>query len=331
MRSFAGSNSTVASRFQCSSHVATTPDLLMLLAQRNPSTTWEPIRFDIEGRYVLWVWFKPAAVPDGMMFVIPVLLFSEPSVAPRLSVRQLVAATGLDPAQIHCWMLNGMNFDAAGGHSPVLDQLLPAPASSNLELTVWMVPWPPTPWPGIAPPPQAYPGSRHVTGGYAAGGSSIEDVQLLDAMESCWNGVVQLEVRVATIRKDLGSSIARLNSLNRDLSSDERRTCDSKDLQEWSDARRWLRDSISVLSRSVKEIDVGTTSGAGQRNRFEELHRKYVEPKIPFPGLVQAVNEFESYRKILQNVLSSAQANMTRAGRDAETRATEFSNGSEPK
>ena len=130
-----------------------------------------------------------------------------------------------------------------------------------------------------------------------------------------------MEVRIASIRKELGGNISRLNSLNRDLNSDERRTCDSKDLQAWTDARRWLRDSISSLSRSVKEIDTGITSGAGQRHKFEEIYRKYIIPKVPFAGVAQSVNEFESYRKTMQNVLSAAQASIAKSGREAESRA----------
>jgi len=66
---------------------------------------------------------------------------------------------------------------------------------------------------------------------------------------------------------------------------------------------------------------VGTTSGAGQRHKFEEIYRKYAVPRRPFAGLAQSVNEFESYKKTVQNVLASAQANIARAGRDAEQRA----------
>ncbi|WP_010581847.1 hypothetical protein [Schlesneria paludicola] len=295
---------------------------MLLLAQRNPSVSWEPVRLDPSGQFTLWAWFRPVAIPGGLMLVIPAPLFAEPTVAAFLTVRQVVAAAGLDSSQILCWSLGGMNFDSAGGHSPLLDQRLLAPvAGGNLEMTVWMAPLPAAPWPVQAPMMPDYGQAAMSQPAVASQSVSAQDWQMLDAMDSCWNGVVQLEVRVATIRKELGSGISRLNSLNRDLSSDERRTCDSKDLQEWADARRWLRDSISVLSRSVKEIDTGTTSGAGRRHRFEEIHRNHVVPRVPLPGMTQLVNEFETYRKILQNVLAAAQANVARAGRDAENRA----------
>lgn len=293
----------------------------MLLEQRPPSANWEPVPLDPSGQRIVWAWFRPPALPSGLILAIPASLFADAAVMPRLSVRQLVAASGLDPMMILCWTVNAMSFDAQGGASPLLDQLLPQPtADGNLEVTIWMAPFPQPAWPGFpAQGMQMAPGATQAA--FAPVGASDSDPRLLDAIDSCWNAIVILETRVSSIRKELSSSLARLNSLNRDLSSDERRTCDSRDIQDWSDARRWLRDSISVLSRSVKEIDVGTTSGAGKRNRFEEIYQTQIVPRIPFPGLMQAVNEFESYRKIIQTVLASAQASISKAGRDAEQRA----------
>ena len=293
----------------------------MILSQRLPSTTWEPLPLDPQAQHVVWVWFRPATVPYGLMYVIPPGVFAEPSVASRRSVRFLVAATGLGEDRILYWSLNGMSYDAAAGSSPLLDQPLPSPAGRNLELSVWLEP---PQYPTLEMPPAAagYTGPATGLPMVASGGSASDgDIRLLDAIESNWNNILQMEVRIASIRKELASNISRLNSLNRDLNSDERRTCDSKDISAWADARRWLRDSISTLSRSVKEIDVGTTSGAGQRHKFEEIYRKYVAPRTPFAGLSQAVNEFEAHHKRVQTVLASAQANIARAGRDAEQRA----------
>ena len=293
----------------------------MLVVQRNPSVNWEPVPLDSAGQFVVWAWFRPAALPTGLMVVVPAAALAEPSLAVCLTVRQLVAAAGLDPGQILGWAVGGMNFDSAGGTSPFLDQNLPSPPNgANLEISIWMTPLQQPAWPVAPQITNGYP-TPAAQPGFASAGVSTEDGQLLEAMESCWNGVAQLEVRVGSVRKELGTSIARLNSINRDLNSDERRFCDSSDLQDWADARRWLRDSVLVLSKSVKEIDVGTTSGAGKRHVFDELYRNHVMPRIPFPGMMQAVNEFDTYRKILQNVLASAQANLARAGRDAENRA----------
>ena len=198
----------------------------------------------------------------------------------------------------------------------------PLPLDSSGQHVAWV--WWIEPAQSFAIPPMVTAAPTAAIGQqtYASGGAaSGSDARSLEAIDSHWGAILQMEVRIASIRKELGGNISRLNSLNRDLNSDERRTCDSKDLQAWTDARRWLRDSISSLSRSVKEIDTGITSGAGQRHKFEEIYRKYVIPKVPFAGVAQSVNEFESYRKTMQNVLSAAQASIAKSGREAESRA----------
>lgn len=297
----------------------------MLLSQKNPSLSWEPVAVDRSAQLVFWAWFRPAAIPTGMMFTIPATLFAEPTTTAALSIRRLVACAGLDPSQIVCWAINGMNFDAVGGASPFLDQVLPRPQhAGNLDVSIWMLVAVQPQWPTPIPFPPAYASTPPVQTGYGAGTISNEDQQLLDLIESNWKDVIALEVRVASLRKDIGAVSARLSSLNRDLSSHERLACTTKDLGDWSDCRRGLRDALTVMSRSVKEIDLGTTSGAGRRHQFEEIHRNHVVLRLPFPGIKQAVNEFETYRKILQSVIGAAQASLTRGGRDAEMKATAF-------
>lgn len=287
----------------------------MLLAHKSPSLNWEPIAVDSTGQQVVWVWFRPPNIPYGLMLVVPFPLVADSQSLSRSTLRQLTALTGVTEERILYWTLGGITYDGVGGTSPLLDQPLPVPPpGTNLDFSVWIEPAP-TAAAAIAAPTM-------MSANYGASpGSSNSDSRLLEAIESTWNAILQMETRITSIRKELASNLSRLNSLNRDLNSDERRTCDSKDIQAWTDARRWLRDSISTLSRSVKEIDVGTTSGAGQRHKFEEIYRKYAVPRKPFAGLAQSVNEFESYKKTVQNVLASAQANIARAGRDAEQRA----------
>lgn len=303
----------------------------MLLSQRNPSLNWEPVPVDPSGQSVAWAWFRPATIPTGMMFAIPASLFADMNIVAGLSLRRLVALAGLDPGQILCWTVNGMNFDAVGGTSPLLDQILPFPANgTNLDVSIWMAAIPQPGWPvgyaGTATYSQqfaGYPGYGVATNAMPVAISS-EDQLLLEAIESNWKDIIALDVRVSSLRKEIGSVSARLGSLNRDLSSHERLACSTKDIGEWADCRRALRDAMLIMSRSVKEIDLGTTSGAGRRHQFEEIHENHVVQRKPFPGIQQAVNEFETYRKILQSVIGAAQASLSRGGRDAEMKAGSF-------
>ena len=297
----------------------------MQLSQRSPSLNWEAVPINPSGQRMAWAWFRPAAIPTGIMFLIPAELFADASVVAGLSLRRLIAFAGLDPGQILCWTVNGMNFDAIGGGSPLLDQILPSPpAGGSLSVSVWMAVTPHPAWPTAPQYAPAYSGPVRGTPAYGAGAISTDDQHLLDAIEANWKDVLALEVRIGSLRKEIGSVTARLGSLNRDLNSHERLVCTSKDLGDWADCRRALRDATMVMARSVKEIDLGTTSGAGKRHQFEEIHRNHVVLRMPFPEIKQAVNEFETYRKILQSVIGAAQASLSRGGREAEMHANSF-------
>jgi hypothetical protein len=297
----------------------------MLLSQRNPSANWEPVPVDPSGQSVVWTWFRPVAVPTGLIIAIPAALFADSRIVAGLSLRRLVALTGLEPGQILCWTINGVNFDAMSGTSVLLDQILPYPPhAGNLEVSIWMAPIPQPAWPIISAYPVEYSAPMMGNPAYGAATISSEDQLLLEAIESSWKDVIALEVRVASIRKEIGSVTTRLSSLNRDLSSHERLVCSTKDIGDWADCRRALRDAITIMARSIKEIDLGTTSGAGRRHQFEEIHQNHVVMRLPFPGIKQAVNEFETYRKILHSVIGAAQASLSRGGREAEMRASSF-------
>jgi hypothetical protein len=247
------------------------------------------------------------------MIVVPAAIMADPRLATMLTVRILTAAAGLEATHVLGWSVNGVIYDAAAGTSPLLDHPLPAGPDGQLQLTVWMQAIAgQVPYAAMLPPQMPAQASRAATS---------SDERIFAAIDASWNSIRQLETKVNSVRKQLDQSMTRLGSLNRDLSPEERRASDNKDTKDWLDARRWLRDSLATLSRFVKEIDMGTTSGAGQRHYFEDLHRQYVVPRIPFAGMEQVALEFESHAKILQNLVASAQAGLTKAGRDAEQRA----------
>jgi hypothetical protein len=126
---------------------------------------------------------------------------------------------------------------------------------------------------------------------------------------------------MAAARQQLLGLQQRITSLNRDLSPEQRASADSLDKRDWHDARRWLRDAASSISRDLRDHDIGITSGAGARTRFERIYMDFVTPRRPFAGLVQVQKEFEAHRRTTQNLLSSMQQTLTNAARDGEHRA----------
>src|SRR5437868_3442280 len=167
----------------CRSHLVVGKSM-MLLSQRNPSVNWEPVPVDQSRQLFAWAWFRPAAIPTGMMLLVPAALFADSTTVAGLSLRRVVAATGLDPSQIICWTVNGMNFDAMGGTSVLLDQILPSPPNGvNLEVSVWMGMAAQPAWPVVQNYPAQYQAPAAAAAVPYAGSISPEDELLLAAIE----------------------------------------------------------------------------------------------------------------------------------------------------
>ena len=146
------------------------------------------------------------------------------------------------------------------------------------------------------------------------------------AIEADWNAIVKLERQLSAARKQLTGTFNRLNALNRDFTPDERRIADNLDVTDWVDARRWLRDAASKVHKLVKAHDVGVTSMAGQRTRFETIYEQSIVPRRPIEGLDQIRRDFDSHRKTAQHLLNNMVAANDAAVRDGEGRARRILN-----
>lgn len=83
----------------------------------------------------LWAWFKPAAVPQGLIVRIP----DEASQAQSLTLRTVLHLTGVDSTWVAMWQVYGMAYPGMNGANPLLDQPLPtlvAGADPNLVVFV---------------------------------------------------------------------------------------------------------------------------------------------------------------------------------------------------
>ncbi len=222
-------------------------------------------------------------------------------------------ASGLAAETFAGWTVGGVTYDAMSGRNPLLDQPLPSvPQGLTIALRCAAIPDPqavPAPGPG-APP--------------ATPVAAADSQKLLAVMEMNWQAIIQIERQMEAVRKQLGGLLGRLGSLNRDLNPDERKHADSVDLKDWQDARRWLRDCASTVSRFIRDYDIGMTSTAGHRARLEDLYRQYVSQGQPFAGIGAAAQEFESHRRSVQSLLSQMQNASNAASRDGEQRAQQL-------
>jgi Skp family chaperone for outer membrane proteins len=285
-------------------------------ADRPPSQSWEPLALPIGAGVPVWAWFKPPAAPQGVIVRIPAA--ARQAWGGMFTLRMVLLALRLAPGQLQSWNILGLTYDSQQGASPLLDYPLPSsPLGADLDITLFLQTT------GAAPVAFSSGTAPAAVAAAPAAGSPQSD-RLLAAMDADWSAVQQMEGALGQLRKQLNAIQGRLQSLSRDLTPDEKVASDSNDKKDWQDARRWLRDVAGQVSRYIREHDLGVTSAAGQRNRFEDLYANYVAPRKPFDGLPAAQQELEAYRKAVQSLVSKMQTALSAAGKDGEQRAQQI-------
>ena len=290
-------------------------------AARVPSPSWERVAVPDGPQCYVWVWYKPANVPHGLILRIPEEMYATagPLVA-RWTIRKLLTAAGVDPRWVPMWQLYGVAYDGMNGMSPYLDAAIPPPLPGlDPSIVVYVnaphvVPVPP----GVAPQVTVSGETPRPPADGPLGESAAE---LFERMESDWRFSLEIEKELVRLRKQLLDMMAKLKTLNRDLTPPERLYANNQDKKEWQDARRWLRDSSTRLWKCVKDHDIGDTSSAGQRKWFEQTYEQFVAPRAQWDGLLQAQRDFETYRKLLQTLQTNMNNAHAMAAIDGERRA----------
>jgi hypothetical protein len=223
-------------------------------------------------------------------------------------MRRVLAAAAIDSHQVALWSLYGAAYDGQQGANPTLDYPIPEPgAIADPSIHVYL---------NTLPSAVAFPPARSPVVVSGSGGSDV-----FSRMDAEWKLCLLLEQQLAAASKQLNGTQLRLNSLNRDLSSEEARAADQLDKKDWQDARRWLRDISARISRFLKDHHIGMTSTAGKRGAFEAIYEQYVVPRRQFEGIAQSERDFEQYHKTLQTLLNNMNAAQTTAVQDGERRA----------
>src|SRR5262245_33157710 len=101
----------------------------MQFAARPPSTAWESVPLSDKPPSYLWVWFKPASAPHGLVVrITPEALAPSPG-SQRLTMRRLVCALGIEPPEVAGWALYGVPCEGCQGTNPAWDYPVPEPGA----------------------------------------------------------------------------------------------------------------------------------------------------------------------------------------------------------
>jgi hypothetical protein len=279
---------------------------------RPPSQTWEQIPLSGDNEGIVWVWFKPATAPQGLILRIPDETWGIPPQCQALSVRRLLSLAGVDPGCVVMWTLYGLAYQGMNGTNPLFDHVIPPPAPGmDPNIVVYL----------NASPFGIMPAASPVSGRHSA-----RALELFERLDIEWNAAIEVEKNLERLRKMLVDGGSRLKALNRDLSSDERLYSSREDKADWQDARRFLRDGDNRLRACVKEFDIGDTSTAGYRKWIDQVYRQYVVPRVEFDGLEQALGQFEFYRKLIVNLQGKMNNAYLGAMNNGERRAQQVLN-----
>ena len=294
---------------------------------RPPSVSWEPIPVLNEASshsalvsgspIIVWAWFKPQGIPNQLIVSIPQETYQAAAQGLQLTVLQILNAVQIEVGQLASLSIFGMPVEISGRDHAVLHQVISPPGlERDPYLLIFTAGTSAVMTPAVAGSVQS-PESAGVVGGL------VDDriAQIFRSIETSWIAIRQIESKLKSLRKQLDGLLSRLNGLNRDLSAEECTHADSMDLRAWQDARRWLRDLGSRISRYLKEHDIGLTSNAGSRQRLLQIYEQFVVSTTPFEGIEQVQREFDAYRKMVQNLMQSMSSAQASAQSDGEQRA----------
>lgn len=271
---------------------------------------WEPVVVPQSPACPVWAWYKPPQAPNDVVLQIPDEAYR--TVPNGITLRELLNAADIPLREASAWTVHGLTFPVEGGANPLLDQPLPPAGPAGIVVHVQAPDLPlPRSEPLTSNSPQVHGTSEPLAASQA----------VLEAINAEWHAIIQHERQVDALRRQLGAVQGTLQSLNRDLDPDERLYADTLDKKDWQDTRRWLRDALALVGKTIRAHDIGATSAAGNRRRFEELYKQFVEPRIPFPGMELERLAFEQHRKNNQSLITHMQTAHAFAARDGVQRA----------
>jgi len=278
--------------------------------QRAASTNWEPISLSgsLGPTSIIWAWFKPQGVPNQLTMTIPAETFQEHASGNHLTLLGLLNEIPIEVSQLARVSLFGTPIEISCQDHPAIHQPI-LPPGAGIDPHIHLI---------IA-------GEATTVVGNVAESSSVSSddrvKNLRRAIELDWNAVRGMETQLKILRKQLVALLTRLNSLNRDLSPEENLHSDSLDVREWQDARRWLRDMSSKMTRYLKEYDIGMTSSAGNRHRLNQIYQQFIVTGLPLEGIEQIQHEFEAYRRMAHNLMQGMSSSHAIAKTEGEQRA----------
>lgn len=287
--------------------------MLIDFQTRPPSAQWEPLPLVRIPQVVLWVWYRPQSLPNGLTIQIPAEVSAAHPQGLPFTLADLLQSAGISLQFWQAVSIYGAAWQNAQAMHPYLQHAVPQPTAggaNEIQVLAMSASMPMNHMqPALQNPAMVQPTTEAFIDNDADDGAALSNSQIYDRMKASWNASIQMERQMTGLRQKLSGLLNNLNKLDRELSPQERLASDREDRDAWEDVRRWVRDLSGKCHREIKQFDIGMTSAAGRKNQMEQIYTQYVEKRVPCPGLETHRREFETYRKdmmTLQRAMTTA-------------------------
>jgi hypothetical protein len=253
-------------------------------SEQPPSKQWAALKY--RGEQFAEVWFKPEGEPFALTFRIPQRSFQIPGMEQRLTAENLLKAVGIATAEVESWRHEGASPSGVNGsNSELRHPLLPPPQDvTHLNLYV-----------SLRPPLQ-------VVAPKESGEPAIPEAKWQD-LEARWKAILDLETNMDALRASMESLRVEMEASSRKtLTGDEKVHALNADVAQWSKAKSRVLYALPKVKEFIHRATWAT--GTPERKKLEELFKKHIRPRIPFPQMEKVADQLDNLLKDRQ-VLSA--------------------------
>ncbi|MCA9049972.1 MAG: hypothetical protein KDA89_14650, partial [Planctomycetaceae bacterium] len=199
----------------------------VLFLHRPPSAQWEPLVPDQRSGMQLWVWFRPAHLPTGLVVSVPDQVVNACPDGLPFTLADILNAAGVPFQLLGGVSIFGAEWQPPAALLPLLNHALPS-TSRNGRFEICVQTMVPGMYP--SPMPEAYPagldaaawadavGEDGITDfpeDDIASGQPLTEGMMFERIESAWKVCLQVERQLQGVRQKLSAMIAALGKLDR--------------------------------------------------------------------------------------------------------------------
>ncbi len=206
----------------------------------------------------------------------------------QLTLENLLLAVGIEPTEVESWRHGDVTHSGTNGANPEARHLPPPPQHiAQLEICVRLLP------------------PAEVATSNESSEPEIPLAKWLD-LEARWKAILALEVTMDTLRINMESLLAELeSSLNKTLLPEEKNHAPRADIAQWNKSKNRVRNAVPKLKDYIhRAVWAG---GGPERKRLEELYKDHIQPRIPFPDMDKVQKQFEDLQKDRQILCAHGQ------------------------